>query len=410
MNDYLEKGICLEYFRLNNDLSIKDITKKEHDICNYKMYQKVVKGEYGYEDTYNNLFEENNIYYDKNPHVDNVFTQIVDILYDALQRLQVEEYELIIRQMLEPLHLDEHWYPYAILNDFINDFISFYTYKEEGSMDKVNLYKSCISLFPYKLQVCFYEYYYQNVFRLTLDKEKIAEVVESIPDIFKTENNVLRMFMDSEKFQLHIDSCLKYAHILEENALKENNINLLLTVYQTYHGVYNRIGEKDKAKFYIQIMYEKATKDENVSLLSKERVLYYVGTNAFEMYDLKLAKEIIDDLVEKDPVKYSNLLVIYLYLNDLTNREKVYEILEILKNKNLKSKRIANYYAKKLRKESKEKLKTYIIEKVIPVLSKQIHHEYQIFMDELYKMGYLEDWRILQNEIVDMNYSVMWKY
>lgn len=407
---YKQKGLCLEYHRLKNNYSINELITKEYKICDYKTYQKVVNGECEIDEIYEDLYKKNNICFNREKDIDSIFTQVIDILYNALQYMRIEEYEKDIIKMLESFCIDECWYPYTIFNDFINDFIAFYSYKIEGSMEKVELYKSCLNLFSYKLQLCFYEYYYQSVFRLTLDTEKIAKVAGNIPDVFKKENNVLRMLMDSEKFQYHVDSCIKYAQILEDKAIKENNINLLLTVYQTYHGVYNHIGEKEKAKYYIQRMYDKAMNDENVSILSKERVFYYIGTNAFEMYDLKLAKKVIDEIVEKNPGKYTNLLVIYLYLNDLNDKDKITEYLNILKERDEKSKRIAYFYGKKMRKESKKKLKEYIVNRVIPSLSLQVHYEYRIMLDELYKMGCYQEYNILWENIKDMDYSIMWRH
>ena len=176
MDKYQEMGLCLEYFRLKNNMSINDMIHKEFKICDYKTYKKVIYGECTEESFYKDIFEENNVYYDKEKHIDDIFTQVIDILYDALQYLRIEECESIIKDMLEPLHLDEHWYPYTIFNDFINDFISFYTYKKEGCMEKVDLYKNCLKMFPYKLQVCFYEYYYQSVYRITLDAIEITKI------------------------------------------------------------------------------------------------------------------------------------------------------------------------------------------------------------------------------------------
>ena len=41
MDKYQEMGLCLEYFRLKNNMSINDMIHKEFKICDYKTYKKV---------------------------------------------------------------------------------------------------------------------------------------------------------------------------------------------------------------------------------------------------------------------------------------------------------------------------------------------------------------------------------
>lgn len=63
MNLLREKGLCLEYFRIKNNISINSFISNEYSVCDYKTYQKVIKGQCKVNEIYDCLFEINDIYY-----------------------------------------------------------------------------------------------------------------------------------------------------------------------------------------------------------------------------------------------------------------------------------------------------------------------------------------------------------
>ena len=394
MNRLRKKGMCIEYHRLKYGFTINEILGKNVKICDYKTYQKVIVGECVYEEIYDSLLLSNDIYFKMDEEITDLCCEVINTLYNEVNNFDIMESDFKNQDKFEKINS----YPYLIIKDFINDYRMFHTKRMQIALSKIKLYKPCLQLFPYKLKVIFYEFQYRMIYRTTLDAQEIVNATLSIPEEFHSENVILQILMDSEKFQLNLDKSIEYARQLEKNCLATNNLNMLMTVYQTYHGIYNYRKEFQKAKYYIDKMYTIAIK-ESVSQSIQERIFQYIGTNAFDMYDLKIAKKVITILVEKDPEKFRNLLLIYLYLDDFSDLELSNKILDIFQTNNERSNIEAIYFRKKLQGASRNKLKEYILNRIFPVLSKGVVHECQIFLDEIYKLGYYAEYKKMWEEL-----------
>lgn len=180
---------------------------------------------------------------------------------------------------------------------------------------------------------------------------------------------------------------------------------MLLTVYQSYHGIFNKLGNINKANYYISQMYKIVVEEKKGTSYIKDRVMYYLCTNAFDECNLELAKEMVNELVEKDPIKFKNLLLIYLYLCGKGKDDKK-KYIEIFERNNERCKVEAKYFSKKFRGVSKNRLKEYIVNKIFVILQKEHTFEYRVFLDELYHLGYHEDYYKFWNLYKERGYKL----
>ena len=80
-----------------------------------------------------------------------------------------------------------------------------------------------------------------------------------------------------------------------------------------------------------------------------------------------------------------------LHISSNLDKEEVKSLLEILASIDEKTKIESIYYSKKYNKVSKNKLKTYLLEKVFVILHKNNVFDYHIFLEELYQLGYVDE-------------------
>lgn len=403
-----EKALYLEYFRINNNISINKFINKEYRICSLNTYTKIKNGDEVKNDILDDLCLANNIKIEENEKALQEYINLGNVLYNSLLYLKLDHKE-DVQNTIHTLENKYDFYPYLIMNEFIALFYEFYFNKERFEIKTINKFKPISIYFPKHIQILFWYMYYETIYIKTLDTESIVNASKEIPIELYQNPIVLRILMDVYKYLDNMERSLSLAKELEQICIENNNYNMLAIVYLNYHGIYNSQNLTNKADNYLKCITD-LNEDKKLSYFTLYHVQYYIGMHYFNEHEFLNAESVFEKLLNEHLEESKNLVLPYLHVTKNLNTEFVKKVIDYLMMKNPEKTIFVLYFLKKIQKISKPKLKEYLMENVLINLNGNQYFEMHIFLEELYFLGYKEECSLFLKYYTKQGYKLNEKW
>lgn len=399
-------GMYLEYYRLKNNISLKDfLMTNNYEICSRPTYRKVREGTCEINTIYEELITLHNIVINEHDTNRQLYTQYLNNIKHHLEFRKDNELELLLQNIVT--NQNPTSFPNQCLFDFFCTMYHFITKNRKITPQEFFYHKLVLPLFSDAYQIAYYALYYRNTYQFTHDASLLKKSLGIIPKKFHNFSLFQFWRVNQLQFENRTFESIKVGETLEIELIKNNNLLLLFFLYQTLHGNYNSIENTQKVNYYFELL-KKASKDQTLDETTKNNINYYIAMCYFSSHNFVDAKTYMKQLLDTDLLGNKFLILPYFHIlsffkASILDNDK----LSIMKTASSTHKVFSEYYKMKGNSVNLLKLKRFLCEKLLYIINENNILEYHIILEELLILGFYEEFRNLLHLYKQKNLSLI---
>lgn len=403
-------GISLEFNRLiskENEIPISEyLICNGISFCHPTTYQKMLTGEYANDDLYMELIKEKGICFEY--HQDEQLL-LKDKYFEIKKDIEfIDEKSLMMHlqeanQMVESL---KDKYPHKIECYILKQIESYYINREILDDRTIKILTWILKVASSKSRAILIHLIYFNTHKKRSYISSLKSTFESLP-LFDKEDELIALVIARQMiYEKDFEVALNITQKLETICLNTNNLARLSEVYQDMIAIYGGLCDPNKEAVYMDKL--KQLLDSNqLNDIASYRSHYYLGMCKFSNHQFEEAHDFLIESLKHNSNSYS-VTLFYLSVISYLNKESVITLKDISFDRlNTSQKVFIRYFRYKLAGKSENKLQSYIVEKIIPIINEDYIFEAYIFRQELFLMKEKEAFLLFQNKMNDLNYVIL---
>ncbi|NBK96658.1 MAG: hypothetical protein EOM50_01330 [Erysipelotrichia bacterium] len=384
-------GLSLEFNRLmqlEKEVSISEYLVHEGiPFCHYATYQKMLTGEYNKEQLYLDMMEKLDLTFDYDEHLQQLLREkYIDIKRD-IECMDDEQLAIHLKEGKAIIQHKQNVYPQKIEYFILEEIEKFYVHRKIINDKEIKALLWIIKVASNKARAILIHLIYFNTHKRKALISTLTSVFESLPLFDKEEMLTMLVITRQMIYEKELDVALRLALKLEKMCLESKNYARLTEVYQDLIAIYGCLYNYHKRDYYFVELKRILEENSHLSKSVIEQSHYYLGMCSFSMHQFKEAYTFLEKQRLVKPISYA-LLLCYLSVASYLKKEIVLteDMCSLIKLDSSNRVFLRYFYYKQQGKSEKE-LKSYIVDKVLPIIDEDYIMESYIFRQELYLMN-----------------------
>lgn len=414
MKDLLRKlkGLSLEFNRQvssESEISISEYLIDTDGIpfCHISTYRKMQVGDYSNQSLYDEMMERKDMQFQ---YIEDVQLKLKDKYLDIKKDIEFSDIDCLSIHLKEGMNIMsgyEEIYPHKMEYYILEQLERFYVQEEVLDDRTIKILSWIAKISSTKHRAILIHLIYFNTHKKKRLTSSLKAVFETLPLFDKDELLIALVIIRQMIYEKEYNVALNRANKLEEICLQCLNYSRLAEIYQDMIAIYGGLNNKDKTEDYVKKLNELIEDKDKLNEKEIYRSRYYLGMCSYTLHEYDEALEFFQTILEEGPNSYSTKLF-YLSVISYLNVESKLKVEDIdLDDLDVTNKAFLRYFINKLKGKSKKELVSYIVNKIIPILSSDYSIEANIFRQELYLLGAEEEYLMLSEKMKMMKCVIL---
>lgn len=414
MKDLLRKlkGLSLEFNRQvssESEISISEYLIDTDGIpfCHISTYRKMQVGDYSNQSLYDEMIDKKNM---KFQYIEDVQLKLRDKYLDIKKDIEFSDIDSLSIHLKEGMNIMsgyEEIYPHKMEYYILEQLEHFYVQEEVLDDRTIKILSWIAKISSTKHRAILIHLIYFNTHKKKRLTSSLKAVFETLPLFDKDELLIALVIIRQMIYEKEYNVALNRANKFEEICLQSLNYSRLAEIYQDMIAIYGGLNNKDKTAEYNNKLNELINDKDKLNEKEIYRSRYYLGMCSYTLHEYDKALEFFQTILKAAPDSYSTKLF-YLSVISYLNVESELKVEDInLDDLDVTNKAFLRYFINKLKGKSKKELVSYIVNKIIPILSSDYSIEANIFRQELYLLGAEEEFLMLSEKMKMMKCVIL---
>lgn len=414
MKDLLRKlkGLSLEFNRQvssESEISISEYLIDTDGIpfCHISTYRKMQVGDYSNQSLYDEMIDKKNM---KFQYIEDVQLKLRDKYLDIKKDIEFSDIDSLSIHLKEGMNIMsgyEEIYPHKMEYYILEQLEHFYVQEEILDDRTIKILSWIAKISSTKHRAILIHLIYFNTHKKKRLTSSLKAVFETLPLFDKDELLIALVIIRQMIYEKEYNVALNRANKFEEICLQSLNYSRLAEIYQDMIAIYGGLNNKDKTAEYNNKLNELINDKDKLNEKEIYRSRYYLGMCSYTLHEYDKALEFFQTNLKAAPDSYSTKLF-YLSVISYLNVESELKVEDInLDDLDVTNKAFLRYFINKLKGKSKKELVSYIVNKIIPILSSDYSIEANIFRQELYLLGADEEFLMLSEKMKMMKCVIL---
>lgn len=414
MKDLLRKlkGLSLEFNRQvssESEISISEYLIDTDGIpfCHISTYRKMQVGDYSNQSLYDEMIDKKNM---KFQYIEDVQLKLRDKYLDIKKDIEFSDIDSLSIHLKEGMNIMsgyEEIYPHKMEYYILEQLEHFYVQEEVLDDRTIKILSWIAKISSTKHRAILIHLIYFNTHKKKRLTSSLKAVFETLPLFDKDELLIALVIIRQMIYEKEYNVALNRANKFEEICLQSLNYSRLAEIYQDMIAIYGGLNNKDKTVEYNKKLNELINDKDKLNEKEIYRSRYYLGMCSYTLHEYDKALEFFQTILKAAPDSYSTKLF-YLSVISYLNVESELKVEDInLDDLDVTNKAFLRYFINKLKGKSKKELVSYIVNKIIPILSSDYSIEANIFRQELYLLGAEEEFLMLSEKMEMMKCVIL---
>lgn len=398
------KGLSIEFNRQissESEISISEYLIDNDGIpfCHISTYRKMQVGEYSNISLYDEMMKKKNMEFQ---YIEEVHSKLKDKYLDIKRDIEFSDITSLSKHLKEGMNTMsgyEDIYPHKMEYYILEQLERFYV-KEEILDDRtIKILSWTAKISSTKHRAILIHLIYFNTHKKKKLTSSLKAVFESLPLFDKDELLIALVIIRQMIYEKEYDVALSRASKFEKICLQSRNYPRLAEIYQDMIAIYGGLDNEDKSDDYIKKLNELINDKDKLNEKEVYRSRYYLGMCSYTLHDYEKALEFFQTILKIAPNSYSTKLFYLSVISYLEVESKLKADDINLDDLDVTNKVFLRYFIYKLKGRSKKELVSYIVNKIMPILSSDYSIEANIFRQELYLLGAEEEFLMLSEQM-----------